>query len=231
MAEYDERFFAYVDAGAVRSAHRIIPLLLESIEVRSVLDVGCARGAWLSVWSELGVHSVFGIDGHYVDTSQLRIARECFSPYDLRREFDLERRFDLVQCLEVAEHLPATSALALVETLVRHGDFVLFSAAPKGQGGTGHINEQSYEYWRAIFARKGYVPFDCLRPRIMNDRRIEAWYRYNALLYVSRSAISSLPAILRASRLPDDEPIPDLSPFGYRVWKAIVRGLPGSFVT
>lgn len=152
-------------------------------------------------------------------------------PRDLRGEFNLGRRFDLVQCLEVAEHLPATSAQALVETLVRHGDIVLFSAAPKGQGGTGHINEQSYEYWRPIFARKGYVPLDCLRPRIMNDTRIEAWYRYNTLLYVSRSAIPSLPEILKSSLLPDDQPIPDVSPFRYRLRKAIVRGLPGSVVT
>lgn len=69
MTTYDERFFAYVDAGAVRSAHRILPKLLESIEVRSVLDVGCARGAWLSVWSDLGVHTIFGVDGDYVEPS------------------------------------------------------------------------------------------------------------------------------------------------------------------
>ena len=84
-----------------------------------------------------------------------------------------------VQCLEVAEHLPLPSAAILVDSLVKHGDIVLFSAAPKGQGGDHHVNEQDYEFWRQQFARHGYVPFDFLRPLLLNDDQI-------CLLYTSR---------------------------------------------
>ena len=61
---------------------------------------------------------------------------------NLANPVDLGRKFDLVQSLEVGEHLPKSAADTFVETLVKHGDVVLFSAASVGQGGHDHINEQ-----------------------------------------------------------------------------------------
>jgi 2-polyprenyl-3-methyl-5-hydroxy-6-metoxy-1,4-benzoquinol methylase len=55
---------------------------------------------------------------------------------------DLGRAFDLVISLEVAEHLPESAADAFIDSLVRHGDVILFSAAIPFQGGHRHINEQ-----------------------------------------------------------------------------------------
>ena len=43
-----------------------------------------------------------------------------------------------------------------VQNLVRHASgAILFSAAPPGQGGEFHVNEQPYEYWRGKFQRCG----------------------------------------------------------------------------
>jgi hypothetical protein len=140
----------------------------------------------------------------------------------------LGRCFDLVQSLEVAEHLPSSSAAGFVETLTRHGEIVLFSAAPPGQGGAYHLNEQPYGYWRDIFAQRRYGLFDCLRPRIIDDTDLQAWYRFNSFLYVHEDKISRLSSELRATEIPQNEPIPDISPFSYRLRKAIVRLLPNS---
>ena len=146
MTNYNSTFFEYVNSGAIRSAEQILPLLLDKLAIKSVLDVGCGQGAWLSVWQRLGMSDVTGIDGAYIDREKLLVSTMSFIPACLSEAFNLERRFDLVQSLEVAEHLAKDSADLLIESLVRHGDLILFSAAPKGQGGDHHINEQDYEY-------------------------------------------------------------------------------------
>jgi len=231
MPSYDASFFEYVNASARAAAERMVPLLQQQLSATSVLDVGCGQGAWLAVWQQHGVEDVFGVDGSYVDRGRLLFAPERFYAHDLGLPFDLGRRFSLVECLEVAEHLPAASAGALVDSLVRHGEVIVFSAAPPGQGGHDHVNERSYDYWRALFRQRGYLAADYLRPRILADAAIDPWYRYNTLLYVSRDAMQGLSAQLQASLIPDSSRVPDVSPLGYRIRKQLVRALPVPLMT
>lgn len=231
MAQYDDIFFEYVNSGAIRSAKIVLPLLLNQLPVKSVLDVGCGQGAWLSVWSDLGIPVVVGIDGAYVNKTRLLCPKDAFVEHDLSKAFDLGRRFELVQSLEVAEHLSANSASDFVESLVRHGDMVFFSAAPPGQGGDHHINEQDYEYWRAHFARHDYVPFDLIRPILKSNVEIEPWYRYNSILYIKRSQLECLPSSIRQFMISDKQVIGDVSPLSYRLRKFLVSKLSVSTVT
>ena len=231
VPSYDASFFQYVNVSARAAAERYVPLLVQQLSPTSVLDVGCGQGAWLAVWQQHGVDDVLGVDGSYIDRARLLFAPERFYAHDLSLPFDLGRRFDLVECLEVAEHLPEGSAAILVDSLVRHGEVIVFSAAPPGQGGHDHVNERSYEYWRALFRQRGYVVADYLRPRVLADARVDPWYRYNTLLYLSRDAVPRLAAELRASLIPDDRPVPDVSPLSYRLRKQLVRALPVRLMT
>ena len=120
-----------------------------------MVDFGCAEGVWLSAWRDAGVQDVLGLDGDYVDRRRLLIPQERFHAVDLSQPIDLGRRFDLAQSLEVAEHLPAAAARHFVATITRHSSLALFSAAPPGQGGAHHVNEQPYGYWRDLFAEIG----------------------------------------------------------------------------
>lgn len=225
MPNYDAAFFQYVNSGAVRSAERMLPLLTRELSIGSALDVGCGQGAWLSVWSKLGAE-VVGIDGDYVDTRRLLIPQSCFLPRDLKEEFSLGRRFDVVQSLEVAEHLPAARAAGFVASLVRHGDLILFSAAPPGQGGDHHVNEQPYDYWREHFGRHGYTALDYVRPLLRDEQTVEPWYRYNTLLYASAQRLPLLPDAIRRTALPAGHRVRDVSPLPYRLRKAAIALLP-----
>jgi SAM-dependent methyltransferase len=231
MSSYDASFFEYVNASARSAAERMVPLLQQPLIPSSVLDVGCGQGAWLAVWHSHGVDDVFGVDGAYVDRSKLLFAPERFCAHDLQQPFDLGRSFSLVQCLEVAEHLPASSAEALIDSLVRHGEVIVFSAAPPGQGGHQHVNERSYDYWRALFSQRGYLALDFLRPRILSDAAIDPWYRYNTLLYVSRDTLAGLNESLRASLIPEGSGVPDLAPLGYRIRKQLLSRVPVPLMT
>jgi len=231
MANYDSAFFDYVNSGALKSAKAMLPLLQEQLHVKSVLDVGCGQGGWLAVWKDLGCDRIHGIDGDYVERDSLFIDKEEFSGIDLAKSFDLNQQFDIAQSLEVGEHLPTSSSADFVASIVKHAPIVLFSAAARGQGGDSHVNEQDYEFWRKHFAKHDYVAIDYVRPLILNNTEIEAWYRYNPFLYVARSKVAELPQALRDCVVPDDEPLKDLSPGCYKVRKALVRLLPISVAT
>ena len=117
-------------------------------------------------------------------------------------------------------------ARGFVSDLCRHGNIVLFSAAPPGQGGENHINEQPYGYWRALFYELGYETIDFVRPLVASRRDVAPWYRYNTLLYVKREAVQSLPDSVRRAAVPSDVAIRDVSPLLYKVRKSVVRRLP-----
>jgi SAM-dependent methyltransferase len=205
-------------------------LLHQVLPIASVLDVGCGAGAWLAAHGEAGVGDLTGVDGDYVERSLLLFEPDRFEALDIAAPFDLRRSFDLVQCLEVGEHVVEPLARSLIDNLVRHGQVVLFSAAPPGQGGKGHINEQPIAYWRDLFAERGYSAFDYLRPLIAHDRRIEWWYRYNTLLYVHEAAISALPTVVRRTEVALGAPVPDFSPMSVKLRKRVLKRLPSAAV-
>lgn len=228
--DYGNLFFDYVDAGARRSASRVLPVLRRFIGVSSVLDVGCGRGAWLAAWRDLGVTNCLGVDGAYVDTGRLGIPREAFLARDISMHFSLNRKFDLVQCLEVAEHIPASRADSLVSNLTLHGDVILFSAAVPGQGGEFHVNEQPHEYWRDKFAERGYRMFDFLRPAIRTYKDVEPWYRFNAFVFASEAGLPRLSNDALNREIRRTSPIEDFSSVGWRIRTHTLRMLPHKLV-
>jgi len=151
---YSREFFAGQVGGSASSAAIVVPLVLSLLPVTSVVDVGCGVGSWAAEFLADGVPDVWGIDGDYVDRSQLRIPPDRFVARDLTKPLQVDRTFDLALCLEVAEHLPESRASGLVVDLTSLSPCVLFSAAvpgPVGGVGTGHINEQYLPYWIDLF--------------------------------------------------------------------------------
>jgi SAM-dependent methyltransferase len=202
---YSGEFFDAIQNGSLQSARVVVPLVLGLTPLRSVIDVGCGRGAWLRAFRDGGVEDIRGVDGDYVDTASLLIPRECFSAVDLNKPFELPGRYDLAVCLEVVEHLPAAMANVLVRQLTAVAPLVLFSAAIPGQGGTNHVNERPPAYWRGLFEAHGFMMFDPIRPAILADARIEWWYRQNIVVYAAKETVDRL-ALLETHRVPPNAP-------------------------
>ena len=59
---YDNAFYAILQGGSRKSAEAIVPLLIEMVAPRSVVDVGCGIGTWLSVFRARGVSDILGVD-------------------------------------------------------------------------------------------------------------------------------------------------------------------------
>ena len=132
----------------------VLESILERFKPTSVLDVGCGTGGSLSFFVEKGLDAM-GVEGSALAISKNRNS-ERVRRHDLEIPLDLGRRFELVWSFEVAEHLRPEKAETFLDTLTRHSDLVVMSAAPKGQGGDGHFNEQPPEYWIGLMDGRGY---------------------------------------------------------------------------
>jgi SAM-dependent methyltransferase len=185
MRNYDQQFFAGIDAGARSSAAVIVPMLVEAVAPSSVVDVGCGTGTWLAAFRAIGVRDVFGVDGDYVARSSLSIPVENFQAADLNRPLRIGRSFDLALSLEVAEHLVPARADGFVADLVRLAPVVCFSAAIPLQGGVDHVNERWQDEWAAIFASHDYRPVDFIRAKVWDNPHVRPWYAQNTFLYVA----------------------------------------------
>jgi len=227
---YNSDFYDYIDDGSRASARTVAPLLLDEMKITSLLDVGAGHGAWAAEWLASGVADVLAVDGDYVKADQLAIPAHRFRAHDLSQPLDLGRKFDLVQSLEVAEHLPATKAATFVETLTRHGDVVLFSAAVPHQGGEHHVNEQPPEYWRQLFKARGFAVFDFLRPRLADQKQVKGWYRFNSFLYANLAGQQRLSDDIRSARVADTRALAIGGDFAWNARRAMVRLIPPALV-
>jgi SAM-dependent methyltransferase len=187
---YSKDFFCEQKKGSLKSAKEVVPLVIDLIKPKSVIDVGCGIGAWLSVFREYGISDIFGIDGEWVDKSLLLIPEDKFLVFDLKKPLQINRKFDLVISLEVAEHLPKEFAETFIDSLAKLGDVILFSAAIPFQGGTHHLNEQWPDYWAEKFFKRGFFVVDCIRKKIWKNENVDFWYAQNILLFVKKEYLS-----------------------------------------
>lgn len=172
------------DIHNTKAAKEIVPYLINSFKPKSVLDVGCGIGTWLKVFEEYGLDDITGIDGDYVDEKLLysNISKENFKPLNLNEGFNLNRKFDLLISLEVAEHLEEKSSDIFLNSLVKHSDLILFSAAIPDQWGQNHKNEQWQTYWIKKFQNLGFYCND-IRSVFWNNLQIEWWYKQNMFIF------------------------------------------------
>jgi hypothetical protein len=178
---WDYHGYAIVDAPAVIAA-------METVfrDASSYVDVGAGSCAYAAEASRRG-HRAVAYERSWLGRL---IGRRCGAdvrPFDLNSPPE-PSRFDLAYSFEVAEHLPPALGDRLVEFLAASGNEILFTAAPPGQGGTGHINEQPPEYWQERFERHGRR-LDAERTAQIRARLSAAglrshWLPPNATIYI-----------------------------------------------
>jgi hypothetical protein len=194
------------------SAAAVVPLVMDWVAPASVIDLGCGTGEWLAVFKEAGVQEIRGVDGNWVPQDELAIPQHAFTARDLTTGYTGNRRYDLAMSLEAAEHLPTESSQSFVQSLTDLGPVVLFSAAVPDQAGTNHANCQWPEYWADLFAKRGYVVIDALRPRIWEDSRVAWWYRQNMMIYVHEEQLERRPKLEALRHCQPARPLPLIHP-------------------
>lgn len=185
---YDSDYFDNtIEGPAVRSAGRIADTIVSEFKAASLVDVGCGTGALLDALRHRGCE-VFGLEYAEAALKYCRDRGLDVAKFDLEREvFDPNRTFDVAVSMEVAEHLPETVADRYVDLLARLAPVVALTAAPPGQGGADHINEQPSSYWKAKFTQRGFEHLDELTQRWGDTWKatgeVADWYHQNLMVF------------------------------------------------
>ena len=101
---------------------------------------------------------------------------------------------DVAYSFEVAEHLPPNLGTRLVRFLLETAPTVVFTAAHPGQGGQGHINEQSREYWAHEFERAGGMldtEATATLAALFSQRTTLEWLAHNVQVFRRTTALGS----------------------------------------
>jgi 2-polyprenyl-3-methyl-5-hydroxy-6-metoxy-1,4-benzoquinol methylase len=154
-----EYFHRRLRADRQRAFDVLAEVVCSRLTFESFVDVGCATGDLTSRLLDAGKH---GVGVELAPAAFMLMAKDVGLNVFAEDATDTNLpaklgRFDLAICLEVAEHIPTAKSRALIENLCQLAGLVLFSAAPPGQGGTGHVNEQSWDYWQRLFSAEGFV--------------------------------------------------------------------------
>jgi hypothetical protein len=212
---YTVDFYESVNERASETAKLVFKILKKYVRVESIVDAGCGSGAWIRTALEEGLEKSYGLDltssihlinkntdfKDLLDCGRIELIERDFV-FDPKSEFP---KADLAVCLEVLEHLPLDIAESLVSRLTEASDFVIFSAAQPGQGGTYHINEQELHYWVDQFAKYDFEPFDPFREILSQSKFVPRFYSLNMLLMVSKAALSGGDRIIDRTALLDQK--------------------------
>jgi 2-polyprenyl-3-methyl-5-hydroxy-6-metoxy-1,4-benzoquinol methylase len=125
-AAYPPEFFTRQLDRARSSADTIVPLVIERVRPKSVVDLGCGHGIWLETFERHGIDDYLGVDGEWLPLNLLHFPVEHFISARLDKPLRIDRRFDLAVSLEVAEHLAERTSRRFVRNVVELAPCVLF---------------------------------------------------------------------------------------------------------
>lgn len=185
---YDQEYYdSVVEGPAVRSAGSISESVVREFKPNSVIDVGCGTGALLQAFRNKGCE-IFGLEYSKAALAYCHARQLDVQKFDLENEgLGLNRKFDVAISMEVAEHLPAMVADRYVDLLTGLSKVIIFTAAPPGQGGADHVNEQPPSYWIMKFQQRGFNHADDLS-RLWREQwraagNVESWYYQNLMIF------------------------------------------------
>ncbi len=157
---YDDKFMQYTAESSAYAAHFVATRLSPVLQVRSVMDVGCARGTWLRAWIKQGVTDVRGVDGAYVDSSQLEVpGRTCSWLTISANNSSWGGSSIWCSVLRLPNICPRTTSSSLVATLADHAErYVMFSrGSAAGQVVNTMSTSRATNFWRGA-VQAAWIP-------------------------------------------------------------------------
>jgi len=172
-----ERFnYNQMQAEEKPMANRLALWIKTELDPDTVLDVGCGPGHFVESLRQVGLNA------SGIDTDDRVIGKDYLTHKSL---FDNTDKADVVLCLEVAEHIEESKSDNIVKVVVdATKKYLIWTAAHPGQGGIGHINCQTKDYWLKKFLAQGMQQDtkleEQLRTYIKSDSHL-GWFPMNLI--------------------------------------------------
>lgn len=149
-SDYDESI--HLDKGLLEFLINFI----NNNKIKTVFDFGCSTGYYLNILNqEIKDINLIGVEPEVMLSKHKKF--DNILNYDLSKPFKLEDKGSII-CLEVIEHIPKEFETSVIDNIVNHcEDFLFISWARIGQGGMGHVNEQSLSYVIELFEKRNFI--------------------------------------------------------------------------
>lgn len=146
---YKEDFFAKRGGEKHRYNFEMGKYAAMKLGMRSVVDLGCGIGSFISGVKASGVSEVSGVEVGYESAKKYLVTDVSesirFGNVAIDSDFG---KYDTAVSIEVAEHLLPEQADAFCRNLTRSSSrLIVITAAKPGQEGVYHFNCQPKEYW------------------------------------------------------------------------------------
>jgi hypothetical protein len=154
-------------------------LFFKERECECIVDLGCGLGNYVN---EFKKH--FICDGFDGNPSTRQLTKECCNVLDLSVRNDELDRYDWVMSLEVGEHIPKCCQDVYIDNLCKtckHG--IVLSWAIPGQGGCGHINNQSNESIINVMKHKGFS-YDVASSLDLRGKCKLGWFKNTIMVFL-----------------------------------------------
>lgn len=185
---YNPLHFYSFHAHALTNAPIVMSAITDAFpDAKRYLDIGAGSGAFAAEATRLG-KTVVALEHNAAGRRLARAQGVHVQPFDLASDSLAlgTGSFEIAYCFEVAEHLPPNLGDRLVAFAAESAPIVIFTAAPPGQTGTGHINEQPQQYWITRFEQSGMRFQPHLSKRLSEEfRKREAapWFTQNVMVF------------------------------------------------
>jgi len=126
----------------------------------SIVDLGCGVGSYLEGAFQNGCKDICGIEISYEKAQKYIV--DVIKPFiacgDITKSLNLDRQFDCVVSFEVGEHIEPDGTDAFIDNLTNLcKQYIILTAAPPGQPGTGHINRREKKFWIKSIQTKKFI--------------------------------------------------------------------------
>lgn len=184
---YDERYFLWHKNNTEKYIKTSTEILINLLKPKSIIDFGCGIGYTLETAFNMGIRDLVGIEISLIakkytneKIKNLIINADC-------SEILETKKYDLVICTEVFEHIEPKNSENLLKNItnsLNKDGTIIFSAAPIGQNGSGHINLKSKEYFINFFKSYNIVEDKEILSIILNS-----WNKINVPNYICNNLL------------------------------------------
>jgi hypothetical protein len=180
---YNDEFFEWHLKHAREYSIRTMDWYIEKYKPFSVVDFGCGIGSYLE--------SAYNHDLEFLGFEISKEAQKYTHPevqkfvsYQDCTDPIIVLPTDVVLSFETAEHIDPNGTDQFIRNLTMAvGEHLLFTAAPPGQLGTGHINLRPREFWIEQFTKE--LNYDEALTKDISDN----WRRLGAPDYICNNLI------------------------------------------
>lgn len=196
---YDENFFQKRNNKLHEWNFGMGKYVTNKLGLKSVIDLGCGIGSFLSGVKSAGASEISGIEVGYENAKPFLVedVSDKIKYGNLSIESDFGQ-FDAAVSVEVAEHLLPEHADVFVKNLCKSSSrMIIMTAARPGQPGMYHFNCQNPEYWIEKIKKQGFTYRDDLTKKISqgwkdNCPGIPSYLYTNVMVFKATDKCSNL---------------------------------------